>query len=253
MARFKGEGGFYQYGCSLNAVVSSQRRFDRRFYLGWSLVFLALVFFAFLKSYYLKGFFGTPALSTLVHIHGVVMSGWVVLLVVQSALIATHRVQWHRRLGAFGAAWAALVVILGTTATLHAAAREVRAHTELASIQVTILGLELVQMLMFAGFVVAAVWLRRRGDFHKRLMFLTIICMLPSAVARLPIGMQSNQVILLYVDLFLLVCVGIDTIRRRRLHPAFAWGASLVLLALNAAYFASQAPWWISLGSRLVS
>jgi hypothetical protein len=72
-------------------------------------------------------------------------------------------------------------------------------------------------------------------------------------VARLPIGMQSNQVILLYVDLFLLVCVAMDTIRRRRLHPAFGWGASLVLLALNAAFLASQTPWWISLGSRLVS
>jgi hypothetical protein len=107
----------------------------RRFYLGSSLVFLALVFLAFIKSYYLKFLFDTPALSTLVHVHGVVMSGWVALLVVQSGLVAAHRVQWHRRLGVFGTGWAALVA--------------------------------------------AAVWLRRRTDHHKRLMFLTIICLLP--------------------------------------------------------------------------
>jgi len=237
----------------LNSVVSSQRRFDRRFYVGASLVFLALVFFAFARSYYLKAFFGTPALSMRVHIHGAVMTGWVLLLVVQSVLVAAHRVQWHRRLGAIGAAWAVLVVILGSTTTLKAAAREVRQHTELASTQVTILGLELVQMLMFAALVAAAVWLRRRPDFHKRLMLLSIVCMLPSAIARLPISLQNNQVILLYVDLFLVVCVGIDTVRRRGLHPAFGWGASLILLALNAAFFAATTQWWISLGTSLVS
>lgn len=237
----------------LNSVVSLQRRFDRRFYNGASLVFLALVFSAFARTYYLKGFFATPALSMRVHIHGAVMTGWVVLLVAQSVLVATHRVQWHRKLGAFGAIWAVLVVILGSTTTLNAAAREVGQHTDLASTQVAILGLELVQMMLFAGFVAAAVWLRRRPDFHKRLMLLTIVCMLPSAIARLPISLQSNQVILLYVDLFLVVCVGIDTVRRRGLHPAFGWGASLILLALNTAYLAATTPWWVSLGTSLVS
>jgi hypothetical protein len=237
----------------LNAIVGSQRRFDRRFYLGWSLVFLALVFSAFMRSYYLKTFFGTPALSMLVHIHGVVMTGWVVLLAVQTTLISAHRVQWHRLLGAFGATWAVLVVILGTTTTLNAAAREVREHTAFASEQVTILGLELVQMLMFACLVAAAVWLRRRVDWHKRLMLLTVICMLPSAIARLPMSFQSNEIILLYVDLFLLICVGVDTFRHHRLHPAFGWGALLILLMLHIAFVSTKTPWWISFGSSLVS
>ena len=111
----------------MNAIVRSPRRFDRRLYLGASLVFFALVFWTFARTFYLKPLFGTPALPALLHIHGAVMSGWVVLLVVQSGLIAVHRVRWHRRLGVFGAVWAVLVVILGSVTTLNAAAREVRA------------------------------------------------------------------------------------------------------------------------------
>ena len=110
----------------MNAIVNARRRFDHRFYLGGSFVFFALMFWAFARTYYLKLFFDTPVLTHLVHIHGVVMTGWVVLLTVQTSLVVARRVQWHRRLGAFGAAWALLVVILGSTTTIHAAAREVR-------------------------------------------------------------------------------------------------------------------------------
>src|SRR5665213_4439617 len=78
---------------TMNSSVRSSRRFDRRLYLGASLIFLALVFWTFARTFYLKPFFGTPPLSALLHIHGVVMSGWVVLLVVHTSLIAAHRVR----------------------------------------------------------------------------------------------------------------------------------------------------------------
>src|SRR5450432_4808540 len=110
----------------MNYIVRPSRRFDRRLYLGASLIFLALVFWTFARTFYLKSFFGTPPLSLLLHIHGAIMTGWVVLLVVQTSLIAAHRVQLHRRLGVFGAAWGALVVSRGSIATLHAVVREVR-------------------------------------------------------------------------------------------------------------------------------
>jgi hypothetical protein len=54
----------------MNAIVRSLRRSDRRLYLGASLIFLALVLWTFTRTFYLKPFFGTPPLSTLLHIHG---------------------------------------------------------------------------------------------------------------------------------------------------------------------------------------
>jgi hypothetical protein len=115
----------------MNAIVRARPSMDRRLYLGASIVFFALVFWTFARTFYLQPLFGTPPLSLLLHIHGVVMTGWVVLLVFQTGLIAAHRVRWHRRLGVLGAMWAALVVLFGSITTLLAAAREVRGHTDL--------------------------------------------------------------------------------------------------------------------------
>src|SRR5271154_2606485 len=244
----------------MNAIVRSPRRFDRRLYLGASLIFFALVFWTFARTFYLKPFFGTPPLSALLHIHGAVMTGWVVLLVVQTSLIATHRVQWHRRLGVFGAVWAALVVSVGSITTLHAAAREVRGHTDFAAAQVIITSLDLLQMLFFAGFVAIAIWRRHRPDYHKRLMLLTIACMLPDALARLPVSFmaQANEAelnlrIMVGLDVFVLICVGLDTLWHRRLHPAIAWGASLFVGAFHVALYITKTPAWIAFGESLVS
>ncbi len=237
----------------MNALARPQRRFDRRLYLGASLVFFALVFWTFARTFYLKPFFRTPPLSALLHIHGAVMTGWVVLLVVQTSLIAAHHVQWHRRLGVFGAAWGALVVLLGSITTLQAAAREVRGHTETAAGQVVITSLDLLQMLFFAGFVAIAIWHRHRTDYHKRLMLLTIACMLPDALARLPVSFMTNQLILVGMDGFIIICVGIDTLWHRRLHPAFAWGALLFVAAFHLALYFTQTRAWIVFGESLVA
>ena len=236
----------------MHAIVQS-RSFERQLYLGASLVFLALVFWTFAHSYYLRFLFDVPPLNLLLHVHGVVMSGWVVLLVVQSSLIVAHRPQWHRTLGAIGGAWAVLVVALGSVTTVHAAAREVQAHTAMAPMDVTIMWLELTQMLLFAGFIAAALLMRRRTDYHKRLMLLTIACMLPSAIARLPVSGVTNEIILIGLNAFVIVCVGLDSLRFRRLHPAFGWGAAAFLLAMNGAFYFANRPDWVALGTRLVS
>ena len=227
--------------------------FERRFYLGTCTVFAALVFWTFARTYYLRLFFHRSPLPALLHVHGMVMTGWVVLLAVQSGLISVRRIRWHRWLGLVGTGWAVLVVILGSVTTLHASAREVHNHTAFTDLQVRITGLELVQMILFATFVATAIWLRKRTDYHKRLMLLTIACMLPSALARLPINNVTNLFILGGLNLFVLACVGIDSVRNRRLHPAFAWGAGALLLAINLAFYLTKLTAWIAFGRWLVA
>ncbi len=229
------------------------RRFERVFYFAVSLAFVLLVFWTFARTYYLRAFFQATPLPTFLEIHGLVMSGWVVLLCIQSGLIGLGRVRWHRRLGWIGAGWAVLVVLLGSGTTVHAAIREVRAHSPMAGPQTMIMWLELVQMALFAGLVAIAVWCRRRRlDVHKRLMLLTIACMLPSALARLPVSFMTNEYILLGLYAFVLGCVAVDTIRHRRLHPAFAWGGAIVLAALHVTFVGVQSPACIRFSEALL-
>lgn len=228
-------------------------RFERRFYLIATAAFLLLVFWTFARTYFLKSLFGTPPLPALLHVHAIVMSGWVVLLAVQSALISARRIGWHRRLGVFGAGWAALLVVVGSLTTVHAAAREVRGHTPMAAPQIVITTLDLAQMALFAAFVAIAIWQRRRADVHKRLMLLTIVCMLPDALARLPVTFMTNGLILGGLYGSVAVFVGLDTIRHRRLHPAFGWGGLGLLVVFTVLLFVAMTPWWIAFGTRLVS
>ncbi len=230
----------------------------RHLYVGTSLIFLALVFWTFARTFYLKSFFSTPSLPVLLHIHGAVMTGWVVLMAAQTSLVAAHRVNWHRSLGVFGSVWAALVVLLGSVTTLHAAAREVRAHTGFAAAQVTITTLDMLQMLFFTGFVALAILQRRRPAYHKRLMLLTIACMLPDALARLPVSFmtgateaQLNLRIMVGLDIFILIVIGLDTLWQRRVHPVFAWGGLLFVGAFHIALYVSQTPAWIKFGESL--
>ncbi|HTK30251.1 MAG TPA: hypothetical protein VL309_11895 [Vicinamibacterales bacterium] len=237
---------------AVRAAAARRQRRSGFLYLAASLAFFALVVWTFARTYYLKALFHTPALSSLLHVHAVVMTGWVVLLVVQTGLVSIRRVPWHRRIGVFGAGWGALVVALGTVTTIAAGAREVRHHTRAAPGQVAIMGLDLLQMLFFAVFVAAAVAWRRRPDIHRRLMLLTIACMLPDALARLPVSFMTNGLILAGLDLFLIGCVATDTIRHRRLHPAFGWGAGSFIVAFHVALLGVMTPAWIRFATRML-
>ena len=120
-----------------------------------------------------------------------------------------------------------------------------------------VLCLELVQMALFAGLVAAAIGIRRRPDYHKRLMLLAAACMMPSAFSRIPFDLtfmvSGNVSILLLFDLCVIVPVLIDTLRNRRLHPAFRWGGFIAVAALNLAYPIAISPRWLRLGTSLVT
>ena len=99
-----------------------RRLFDRRLYLAAATLFPLIVVLGFGRTYYLKGLFGTPPLpSTLVHLHGLVMTAWVVLFVVQVRLVSSKRIHLHQRLGYTGIALGALILATGFPTALRAA------------------------------------------------------------------------------------------------------------------------------------
>ena len=98
-------------------------RRDRRFFSGIALVIAGVVFIGFAPTYYLKGVFGTPELAPLFHLHGLLFSAWIALLVVQTQLVARGRTGLHRRLGVAGGALAVLMVAAGLAAAIAAARR----------------------------------------------------------------------------------------------------------------------------------
>jgi hypothetical protein len=223
---------------------------DRQFF-PWLALFLGLLVFAgFAPSFYLHALFHRPLpASKLIQFHGALMTGWILLFLAQTFLVETGRLSWHRQIGIAGIAYAALIVPIGCMATLYLAQREIRAHSASVPSQLNVLGLELTQMLLFAGLVLAGVLLRNRGDFHKRMMAMASLCILPNAIVRLILlsninVLGSNLVILTIWALLVLCIIGIDAYRLRRLHPAFAWSGSLAIAALYLAWLGSTTVAW---------
>src|SRR5208282_1203920 len=96
---------------------------ENHFFSAMAVVILASVFVGFARTYYLAGVFKAPLPNLLIHIHGAVFSSWILLLIVQTSLVATGRVNLHRRLGLMGFALACLVVILGLLAATDSLGR----------------------------------------------------------------------------------------------------------------------------------
>ena len=92
-----------------------------RFYIRVAITMIVIVFAGFAYTYYLKELFGAPALPGLLHLHGLVMTLWFALFLLQVSLIAAGRVDLHRRVGVFGALLAALVVVVGVITAITAA------------------------------------------------------------------------------------------------------------------------------------
>lgn len=163
----------------MNVQASAFRNHtDHRFFMAAAIGVASIVSAGFARSYYLRSPFGMPALPLLLHVHGLVMTSWIVLFFTQTCLIAVHRADWHRRRGMFGAALAVLVVVSGAIVNVNAAAGAVRTPPAHPPALLAILGFNVVDLLVFATFGCTAIVLRRRTDLHKRPMWLATLSML---------------------------------------------------------------------------
>ncbi len=67
-----------------DAALGRARSGERPMYVRAAIVAALIVFAGFAPTYYLKTVFGTPDLTTLKHVHGVVMTAWFALFATQA-------------------------------------------------------------------------------------------------------------------------------------------------------------------------
>jgi len=205
---------------------------ERRFYTFAAIAAALIVFAGFAHSFYLRAVIGAPPtapmLSTLLHIHGLVMTSWFFLFVVQARLIAIRRTPLHRRLGVFGGLLAATMIVLGTVVAITAAKRDSPSGPAPLRFLVIPFG----DLLVFGVLIGLGLYFRNRVQIHRRLMLLATLSILAAAIVRIPFGFIANGGPLVFfglTDLFVLACVAYDTVKYRRLHPAFAFGALFII------------------------
>lgn len=177
---------------TLSSSVSKNNA--RFFYTGAAILLLVLSYLGF-QLFYLHGqaYPGrplTPPIRTVVIAHGVAMSAWVILLVIQPLLIVNRKHAVHMLLGKIGAVLAVCIVILGFRVAVGAASVNPPELKLWGLVPKQFLIVPLTAIVMFAGYVAVGVWNRRRAEVHRPMMLLGTLTASAAALDR--IGPLTN-------------------------------------------------------------
>jgi hypothetical protein len=234
---------------------ASTGAYDRVFYGGMAVALALTVFSGFAPTYYARLLTGPKAtvsggpFTRLVHLHAALFTAWVLLFLTQTALVAARRVAVHRRLGVAGGVLAAAMVAAGTALAVATARR---GGAPVGVDPLAFLAIPIFDMIVFSGFVTAALLLRRDKESHKRLMLLAYISIMAAAVARLPGVLPLGPPGFFGLAFsFALVAVAYDLVTRRRVHQAYAWGVPLLVASVPVRLMVSGTAPWRALGEFL--
>lgn len=201
---------------------------DRGFFIGTALVMAAVVAAGFLNLW-LQGVTSFAA-PWPVHLHAVVFMGWVGVFLAQIWLATRGPLAWHRRLGWLAVVYVPVILVLGTATIV----RMLRLGT--TPPMWTPAYFFVMNMMALVGFGVltaAALALRRRSDWHRRLMVCGMAALIITAVNRLmPVPLLFAVMSLassLAILLFPLAGMLADRRRDGRVHPAWLWGLAALV------------------------
>jgi hypothetical protein len=206
------------------ARASAEERFFMR-----SAVAMAIVIVAgfSLNAVMGRSSFGAP-LS--VHVHGLLFMGFLALYVTQNVLVATGNVAVHRRLG-----WLAAILI---PAMIVAALYVIVAMLRRGAVPffftpIYFLTMDTMILTSFVALVVAAIRLRRRTDWHRRLMFCGMAAFTGNGLGRLlPMPLlipYAGEAAVAASLLFPAWGMVADRRRSGRIHPAWWWGMGVIV------------------------
>lgn len=188
-----------------------------------------------------------------VHVHAVTFMTWIGLYGVQSLMVARGRMANHRSLGRFGAIWSAWMVLVALVLT------PVNLATHRSPPFFTpayFLALDWSNIVIFGALVYAAVRNRRRTDWHRRLMFCATICVMAPAWGRLIVLAGNPMTAPLNVALlmpYLVIAMLFDWANRGRVHGAYLWGGTALVLLGLAPELLSRIPSFAALAAQFAA
>lgn len=201
-----------------------------------------------------------PPFPPVLHMHAVLMGSFLLLLLVQSWLMATGRSSQHMRLGMLAMVLAPALVIVGFIlaptmyhmlwdgAQAAPAGKREELQRELGVVE-NILLLQLRIGILFPLFLAIAIKARsRNAGVHKRMMFLATVMALPAGIDRIPWLWTTMPGSPMSPDLYTLLAIAPmflwDIFRNRSIHQAYVlWLAVNIPFAI-AVHGLWDTHWW---------
>ncbi|RYE64476.1 MAG: hypothetical protein EOO83_01230 [Oxalobacteraceae bacterium] len=174
----------------------------------------------------------TFAAPPIVHAHAIVFMGWVAIYLLQNVFATTGSLALHRRLGWIAVAWIFPMVILGCLVTVGMVQR---GQAPFFFQPQHFLIFNPTSVVTFATLTVAAVLMRRRTDWHRRLHFCGMSLLLGPAFGRLlPMPLLKPwafEATFLAVLILPSIAIALDSRKSGYLHPAWKWGMAAIVLS----------------------
>lgn len=237
-------------------ATSPKRSHHRLFYSFASIILLVLTLIGFRMFYLnLQAFPGrplTPPIRTVVITHGVLMTIWMLLSVVQPLLVATRRKRLHMTLGLFGTILAVGIVVTGYLVGVNAARVNPPDLTLFGLNQKQFLTVPLIGVVTFGGFVALGVWHRRRPEVHRPMMFMASLSVVGAALGRMPMlnawyaGTRLEQWFSAFLSMLILgaLLLALKSMMERRFDRWFAGAfAALALICVGISLVAKTEDW----------
>ena len=213
--------------------VSAEQR-ERLFFLAMALAITGAV----VGGFGIRVVLGVTSFATepwWVHVHAVSFMGWIGFYVLQNVLVVRGDFTRHRQLGRLGAIAAVWVCFAGLALTAQALAIG-------SSPPFFAPGYFLAQnwlfVAFFAGLTYAAIILRNRPEWHRRLMLCaTLVVSLPG-FARWVILLAPPPDALKHLvtfAIFFIPAIAFDLVTRGRVHPAYWVGGGAIVFLEGAA------------------
>lgn len=211
-----------------------------RFFPMIAAVMLIVNFIGFAPSYFLKPMMESPELPFRTHIHGLFFTGWFVLFFVQVLLVKKGNIPLHQTLGKVGGLLAIIMTFSALQIIYYRVLEYDGSEGSLANTALVFIG-NMVLILMFTIAVAMGITFRRRPKWHKRLMLLACISMMPQSLGRIGkmpsttlLGDLPNEVLFgLGGMLFLIFSLWVhDLIHSKRLHPVSFVGGPLIMVLM---------------------
>ncbi len=172
------------------AIQTAAPERARLFYTGAAALLFVLMLIGF-QQFYLHGRAFpnrplTPQIRTLVIAHGLALTLWVVMMMVQPALVVKRRYALHMLVGKLGAALAACIVMLGVTLSIEWLRIDPSRMAPWFMTARSFMAVPFISTLIFAGFVATGILNRRRPEIHRPMMLLATLTVISAATDRIP-------------------------------------------------------------------
>jgi hypothetical protein len=227
---------------------------DERFFLISAIVMTAVLVAGFSTSIaFGRSSFGAPLR---VHIHALVFFGWTMLYLAQNVLVGTGYRHIHKRLGWLAVAWVPAMIVMGTWVTV--------ALTRGGGVPfffqpLYFLIMDPLSVLVFGGLTMAAIVMRHRTQWHRRLIFCGMTILMGPGLGRLlPMPLlipYAGWAVFAAILPFPLAGMIRDLRVAGRVHPAWWWGTGTIIALQLSIELISFSPLglaiygWVTAGS----